>query len=142
MNKHAVKKIQALDHRQRSRIIWAIVGAVAVLIFVCKVTSPQPSIAAYCRAYRTEKAYLTTLPGDTYPSGVFNEELSDASAFAASFAKLEKRAPAEIQPDVRTLERAYAVIHDDPSKAIAASLGAGMADDHVKAWTNAHCELE
>jgi len=80
------------------------------------------------------------LPGSAYPSGVFNEELSDASAFASSFAKLEKRAPTEIKADVRILQRAYQTIHDNPTRAIAASLSAGAAEDHVKSWTNTHCE--
>ena len=101
---------------------------------------PERSVAAYCTTFKDEKTRLSKLPGNTYPSGVFQDELSDASAFADAFGKLEKVAPNEIRPDVKTLQGIYKKMADDPSQAIAASLSGASAEQSVKKWNAEHCE--
>ena len=101
---------------------------------------PERSVASYCKVYQEEEARLAKLPGDTYPSGVFQDELSDAGAFADAFSKLEKVAPDEIRPDVKSLQGVYKKMADDPSQAIAASLSGAGAEDSVKEWTGDHCK--
>lgn len=114
-----------------------VVGIIAALFFLGQ---PERSVTAYCKAYAEEKARLAKLPGDTYPSGVFSDELSDASEFAKAFEKLEKVAPDEIRPDVKNLKGIYKKMADDPSQAIAASLSGASVEESVKKWTDSRCE--
>jgi hypothetical protein len=129
------------DSRKRNIIMVAVIAVIviAVILVVQLLNTPQRSVASYCKAYAEEKTRLKSYPGNTYPSGVFNEELSDASQFATSFGRLEKVAPDEIKSDVSTLKSVYQKIHDDPSQALSASLSAAPADDSLKAWTLKHC---
>lgn len=117
-------------------IVGIIIALIAVFFFM---QQPQRSVAAYCKVYTEEKARLSKLPGDTYPSGVFQDELSDASAFADAFGKLEKVAPDEVKSDVKTLQGIYRKMADDPSQAIAASLSGAGAEESVKDWTSRNC---
>ena len=126
--------------RQRIRIIAAAVVIVALASLLSTVLFKQErSITAYCNVYSEEKARLAKLPGNTYPSGVFNDELSDASEFAKAFEKLESVAPDEIRPDVKNLQGIYKKMADDPSQAITASLSGMGAESSVKKWTIEHC---
>lgn len=118
-------------------ILTIIVAIVAVLLLLGQ---PERSVAAYCKVYTEEKARLAKLPGDTYPSGVFQDELSDTGAFADAFGKLEKVAPDEIKSDVKTLQSIYKKMADDPSQAVAASLSGAGAEESVKKWTETYCK--
>jgi hypothetical protein len=138
------KKTEDKTPVHRSKRLAVIVGIVilAVVLLVLLITqlvAPKRSVTAYCQTYTEEKARLAKLPGSTWPSGVFNDAISDAGEFATSFGRLEKVAPDEIAPDVKTLQGVYQKIHDDPSQAIAASLSGASADTSVKKWTGDHC---
>jgi len=124
------------------RTVTLVMAAGIVIAFIAVfflLQQPQRSVASYCKVYTEEKARLSKLPGDTYPSGVFQDELSDAGAFADAFGKLEKAAPDEIRPDVKNLQGIYRKMADDPSQAIAASLSGASAEESVKEWTVNHC---
>lgn len=118
-------------------VILAIVTPVAILLYLRSV--PERSVVSYCQTYKEEKARLAKLPGDSWPSAVFNDKIGDAGEFAASFRKLDKVAPEEIEGDTATLASVYQKIHDDPSQAVSAAMSGGTADTSLKAWTQSHC---
>lgn len=126
---------------QKKILIIALgVAIIGLLIFwLVQQTAPQRSIAAYCQTHKEEKTRLAKLPGDTWPAGVFNDELSDASEIAKSVGRLEKVAPEEIRSDVATIQSIYQKIHEDPSQAIGASLSGVEAEANVKKWTSTNC---
>jgi hypothetical protein len=133
-------KYSALDRRIIALVmVVGIVIATSVSAFII-LGQPERSVASYCKVYKEEKARLAKLPGDTYPSGVFQDKLSDAGAFADAFSKLEKVAPDEIRPDVKNLQGIYKKMADDPSQAITASLSGAGAEESVKKWTAEHCK--
>lgn len=117
-------------------VVITAIGSLLATIFYAQ----ERSVENYCNVYGQEKERLSKLPGDTYPSGVFNDEISDAGEFAAAFGRLEKVAPNEISNDVETLKKTYQKMHDDPSQALAASLSASSVDRSVKEWTTKNCE--
>lgn len=142
MQNTVAAKIKRLDPKKRKIVIAAVVLVIFVLIFLITqfFSGPQRSISAYCQTYKEEKARLAKLPGDTWPTGVFNDELNDAGEVATAFGRLEKVAPNEIRPDVATLQSIYHKIDSDPSQAISASLSGISAESSVKEWTNEHCK--
>lgn len=128
--------------KSRKAILVRTVGLFIFILLgllILHYASPKRSVAAYCQAYKEEKSRLTQLPGSTWPSGVFDDRISDAGEFAKSFGRLEKVAPNEITPDIRTLQGVYQKIHDDPSQAVSASLSGVSADESVKKWTRESC---
>lgn len=143
MQKETADKVKQSAPKKRNIVIGAVVLVIIILIFVItQLTSgPQRSVTAYCQTFKEEKARLAKLPGDTWPTGVFNEELSDAGEIAASFSKLEKVAPDEIRPDIATLQSIYEKIDSDPSQAISASLSGVSAETSVKDWTKNNCSI-
>lgn len=140
MPKQTADKHKKLDPRKRNVILAVLLAIVLLVAVVYFTTAPERSVAAYCKVYQEEKARLAKLPGDTWPSGVFNQELSDASEFATSFNRLARVAPDDIRNDVETLRDLYQKIDDDPSQAIAASLSGVSAETNVKDWTESHCD--
>lgn len=140
MDKKAEDKKKALDPKKRNLIIALIVIVATLLIFwLIQQVGPQRSVTAYCSTYKEEKARLAKLPGDTWPAGIFNDELSDAGEIATSVGRLEKVAPDDIRSDVATIRSIYQKIHDDPSQAISASLSGVSAEQNVKKWTTDNC---
>jgi len=127
--------------KKKGYLPLVVIGVIVVLLafFLYQAQQPKRSVAAYCNAYKQEKARLSKLPGDTYPSGVFDLSVGDAGQIATSFNRLERVAPTEISSDVKTLGQLYQKIHDDPSQAVAASLSGGSIDDSLKAWTQQNC---
>ncbi len=140
MDKKENEKTSVKKTNQKLIAVGAVV-LVIILIFLLigQLGSPKRSAAAYCQTYKDEKARLAALPGDTWPSGVFNDAVSDAGEFATAFSRLEKVAPDEIRPDVATLRSVYQSIEDNPAGAISASLSGAGAESSVKNWTEAHC---
>ena len=134
----SIEKTNASPSRRNILLIVIAVIILTIAAFVVFGRSER-SVAAYCKVYQSEKTRLSALPGNTYPSGVFNDEISDASEFATAFGKLESAAPDEIRSDVKTLQGIYKKIADDPSQAIAASLSGSGAEQNVKKWTIEHC---
>jgi hypothetical protein len=142
MDKKTEDKPQAHKRKRLIVIVGAVILMIVLLVLlITQVAAPKRSVAVYCETYRIEKARLAKLPGDTWPSGVFNDAISDAGEFANSFSRLEKVAPNEIAPDVKTLQGVYQKIHDDPAQAISASLSGSSADTSVKKWTTDNCGL-
>lgn len=133
--KTSVKK----TNRRLIAVGAAILIIVLIILLIAQLAAPKRSVAAYCQTYKDEKARLAALPGDTWPSGVFNDAVSDAGEFASSFSKLEKVAPDAIRPDVATLQSVYQSIKDNPAGAISASLSGTGAEASVKSWTTEHC---
>lgn len=87
-------KYQGLDPKQKKLTAVAALIVVAFILFlIFHAAAPQRSVAAYCDAFKQEKARIAKLPGDTWPSGVFNDSISDAGEFAKSFSRLDKVAP-------------------------------------------------
>lgn len=120
-------------------VLVIVLLSILVLSLVFYGMQPKRSITAYCKVYAQEKARLAKLPGDTWPSGVFNDEIGDAGELATSFGRLERVAPDEIGPDVATLQKLYQKIHDDPSQAMSASISGIGAETSVKNWAGEHC---
>lgn len=140
MDKQTEAKTPPRKQQKQLAILGVVALAVVLLVLlITQLAAPKRSIAAYCQVYKEEKARLAKLPGSTWPSGVFNDEIGDAGEFATSFGRLEKVAPSEIAPDVRTLQSLYQKIHDDPSQAISVSLSGAGVDQSLKAWTDGHC---
>lgn len=140
MDKKTEDKPQAQKQKKQAILIGAVVLIVVLLLLLLtQLMGPKRSVAAYCQVYKEEKARLAKLPGNTWPSGVFNDAVGDAGEFAASFGKLEGVAPEEVRGDAATLKSVYQKIHDDPSQAIGASLSGSSADSSLKKWTGDHC---
>lgn len=140
MDKKESEKTSVKKTNRRLITVGAVI-LVIVLVFllIAQLSAPKRSVAAYCQTYKDEKARLAALPGDTWPSGVFNDAVSDAGEFATAFSRLEKVAPDEIRPDVATLQSVYQSIKDNPAGAISASLSGTGAEASVKSWTTDHC---
>lgn len=143
MDKKTDGKAPARKLDKKAIIIGVVISAIVILVLlVAQLATPKRSVSAYCQTYKNEKARLAKLPGDTWPSGVFNDAVGDAGEFAASFSKLERVTPGEIRGDVATLKSVYQKIHDDPSQAIGASLSGSSADSDLKGWTLNHCDVQ
>ncbi len=134
------EKFKALEPNKRRIIIGSSLAILALVAVVgYRMMVPERSVSAYCKTFASEKTRLAKYPGNTYPSGVFNDSLSDAGQFATSFGRLERVAPSDIKPDVTTLKSLYQKMHDDPSSSFAASLSGIGAENSVKQWTDSHC---
>jgi len=143
MDKKTDEKTPARRSKQLAVIVGVVILVVVLLVLlITQLAAPKRSITAYCQTYKEEKTRLAKLPGSTWPSGVFNDAISDAGEFATSFGRMEKVAPDEIAPDVKTLQGVYQKIHDDPSQAISASLSGTSAEASVKKWTADHCSAQ
>lgn len=117
----------------------AIFAVVILALIIAQFAAPKRSVEAYCKVYKEEKARLAKLPGDSWPSGVFNDSIGDAAEFEAAFSRLERVAPEEIRGDVSTLKSVYQKIHNDPSQAISVSLNGESAEASLKQWTSTNC---
>jgi len=130
--------LKQLGAKQKFVILFALAiilagGAVLML------KQPERSVASYCKVYKAEKARIAKLPGDTYPSLLFDHPLSDAGEFVTSLDKLEKVAPNDIKSDARTLKNLYQKLDDDPSQLTSVSFAAEPVDKSVSEWTINHC---
>jgi hypothetical protein len=140
MDKRESEKTSVKKTNRRLITVGAVILVIVLMVLlVAQLAVPKRSVAAYCQTYKDEKTRLAALPGDTWPSGVFNDAVSGAGEFATAFGRLEKVAPDEIRPDVATLQSVYQSIKDNPSQAISASLSGTSAEAGVKNWTGKHC---
>ena len=138
MKQKLSSRLKQLGAKQKFVILVALVivlvgGAVLIL------KQPERSVASYCKVYKEEKARVARLPGDTYPSLLFDHPLSDAGEFVISLDKLEKVAPNDIRPNVHTLKTLYQKLRDDPSQLTSVSFAAEPVDKNVSEWTNQRC---
>src|SRR5262245_36625640 len=122
-------KLKSLSLRQQAKAVVSILLVAILIIFaIVQLTTPKRSVAAYCKVYTEEKARIAKLPGDTYPSLLFDHPQNDASQFAVSLGRLEKVAPDDIRPDVTTLKSLYEKLHEDPSQMTSISFAADPVD--------------
>lgn len=124
---------------KRKYVVLAVTLVLVAIIFAGYIGRPSRSVTSFCDVFAQEDARLAKLPGDTWPSGVFKEDISDAGEFAESFSRLEKVAPEDIRADVATIQAIYEKIDEDPSQAIAASLSGIDAEEAVIDWIEANC---
>lgn len=135
----AVSKIK--KHKKVALVVAGSVIALAILVFfAAKLLTLQASVANYCKVYKDEKARLAALPNGSYPSGVFDKDLSDANEFATSFGRMAAVAPSSIKPDTQSLQSIYATIHNNPADAISASLSGVAPEASVEQWIGTNCK--
>lgn len=130
--------------KKKLPLTWLVIGGgialiIVVIAIVTATKQPERSVAAYCSEFKNEKSRLTALPGNDWPSGLFDVEVGDAGEIAASLGKLEKVSPQEISPSLTSLQKLYQKIDDDPSQAVAASLSGGDIDESLKQFTAQQC---
>jgi hypothetical protein len=140
MYKKLSAKVKRLDPKKRSLLtLVAVVAVVLAVLLIIQLTSPKPSVEAYCKVYNEEKFRLAELPGDSWPSAVFDESVGDAGEMAKAFDRLAKVAPDDVKPDVVTLQKLYQKVKDDPSQGFSAALSGIGSEDSLKEWTTGQC---
>lgn len=137
--KATVRNLKLKDRRHLT-VAAALILIIVAAFFVTQAMTPKRSVAAYCKVYKEEKARLAKLPGDTYPSLLFDHPLSDAGEFATSLDRLEKVAPEDIRSDIGTLKSLYQKLDHDPSQMVSVSFAAESIDKDLNTWTTDHCE--
>lgn len=114
---------------------------VAVIVFtVILLTQPTRSVEAFCGTYKEENARLSSSSGDTYSAKPFTHSSSNPQDFIMAFSKLERVAPEEIQPDVKTMKQIFETIDKDPSQTVSAAMSAMGAESNVTNWKDQHCQ--
>jgi hypothetical protein len=141
MYKKLLTKLKALNPKQRAiAAAFILIIAVLIVLAITQFATPKRSVAAYCKVYTQEKARISKLPGDTYPSLLFDHPQNDANEFAISLGRLEKVAPDDIRPDITTLKSLYEKLHKDPSQMTSISFAAEPVDTSLSKWTSQRCE--
>lgn len=143
-SRHTIENPSKIPETTKSKkhSALAVLGAlfmIVLLIVVFRMSSPTRSVAAYCKVYKAENATLANAKGDTYAVRVFSHKSSDPNDFAKAFSELERVAPDDIRPDVKTLQKLFTKLRADPSQAISVGLSGIPAETSVKNWTDAHC---
>ena len=142
MLKHVVTWLNRGESKKQI-IIFGCAALVLILIysFFVQITKPPRTVTNYCKAYVQEKTRLELISNSnsSYPSGLFSVNVNDAGEIVQSLSRLQQVAPTEIEPSIKNLQTLYQQIHDDPSRAIEASLNGGFIDDSVRNWTAQHC---
>ncbi|MBL8031219.1 MAG: hypothetical protein JNK33_02765 [Candidatus Doudnabacteria bacterium] len=135
------KQSKAVRQKQPKNLLVLVAILLIAVVVIAAFYSMQPkrSVAGYCKVYAEEKARLAKLPGDTYPSELFDDYLSDAGEIATSIERLEKSAPDDIRPDVTTLKSFYEKLDKEPSQLLSVSVAAQPVDKSVSNWTKDHC---
>lgn len=126
---------------KKNRVL--IVGGVCILLIVILLVSslkPARSVAAFCETYKQENTRLERSSGTTYSVKPFTHSSSSPKDFAESFNQLEKVAPKDVEPDVKTLKQIFEKIDKDPSQVMSASLSGLGAESNVSDWTSQHCQ--
>jgi hypothetical protein len=140
MKQKLTDRLKKLGAKQKIAIL-VILALIPISGAIFTMTQPTRSVASYCKVYKEEKARVIKLPGETYPSLLFDHQLSDAGEFVTSLNRLEKVAPNDIKPDVSTLKSLYQKLHDDPSQMVSVSFAAEPVDKNVANWTNSNCAM-
>jgi hypothetical protein len=143
MYKKLLAKLKILNPKQRAIAAASILLVVVLIVFaITQTAAPKRSVAEYCKVYAQEKARISKLPGNTYPSLLFDHPQNDASEFAVSLGRLEKVAPDDIRPDITTLMSLYEKLHKDPSQMTSISFAADPVDTSLKKWAEDNCKLK
>ena len=140
MKQKVLAYLDRTNKRQRAAAISTLV--IALLLVLIQFIPPQRSVASYCKVYKTEEAKLANAKGNTYSVTVFKHGSSDPHDFATAFGNLDRVAPSDIEPHVRTLKLIFDKIDSDPSQALSASLSGIGAESSVKSWTKVNCRIQ
>jgi hypothetical protein len=124
----------------RYRFIGALVLGSALLVVLILFISPHRSVAAYCKVYNEDEVMLRGARGSTYSVAVFKNRSSNAHDFALAFGNLDRVAPSDIEPDIKTLKDVFDRINSDPAQTLGASLSGLGAESRVKIWTTMNCK--
>ena len=137
MKQISKKLLQGLSKRQR--IIGAIaLGSILLLILILHIP-PQRSVLAYCKVYKADETRLGSAKGTTYSVAIFMHRSSNPHDFVVAFGDLDKVAPSDIEPDIKTLKMIFEKIDSDPSSVLSASWSGLGAESSVKTWTTEKC---
>lgn len=133
------KTKQAINKRT---VAIGAIGVLLILVIVLSVSLPTPrrSVTAFCTSYKQEDSRLAKSSGDTYSLKPFTHSSSDPQDFANALKNLEKVAPNDIEPDVRTLQQIFEKIDKDPSQAISASLSGLGPESSFASWVDKNCK--
>jgi hypothetical protein len=133
MKEKLAKTLAGFTTKQRDTAAFLL--ALVLITAIIMLWPPQRSVASYCKLYKDENEQLTKSKG----ADVFSNSTRNAHDFAVAYSKLERVAPSDIDPDVKTLKLIFEKIDKDPSQALAASLSGLSAESSVKKWTAQHC---
>lgn len=138
--KEKVPKIQFVKGDRRAPT-FVIIGVLLVVVALFLLLRPsERSVAAYCTEYKKQQAALPHGSNDRYKAAMFTSSVNDPHKFAGAFAALERVAPDDIRPDVKTLKSVFDKIDKDPSQTFGASLSGLGAETNVEKWTQDHCK--
>lgn len=140
MSEHKKPRNSVKSYLNFRLLITVVAVSLAIAAILYYSNHPNRSVSAYCKVYSEQKARLSKLPGDTYPTELFDDYLSNADEIAYSMGKLSDVAPDEIQPDVVTLKNLYEKLDKDPSQFLSISFTAKTVDKNLSEWTIAHCK--
>lgn len=136
------------------RVLWWLVGVMALVVGVSGCGSSERSVAAYCSTFYGDGGQMHARWQRQAASGDLSQALAMTftapGELASFFGRLDKVAPDEVEPDVRTLHDNMQELADglgstagDPVqglfKSFALSVGSKAAENHVNAYTLAHC---
>lgn len=119
-------------------IASSVVLAVAIIASVILLWPPERSATAFCSELDRQNNALVT-SGKKYSLGPVYSSTEDMHAFAQAYDKLDRVAPSDIEPQVRTLKMTAEKIYNDPTQSLGAGLSALGASTDVQDWTTAHC---
>ncbi|MCA0228700.1 hypothetical protein LCH21_04640 [Patescibacteria group bacterium] len=131
------------DLAKNRTVLFAVGGVVLLVIIILAAmlfTRPARSVEAFCSTFKQENTRLADSQGDTYSVKPFTNSSSNPRDFADALGKLERVAPDNIQPDVKTLKQLFEKIDKDPSQAFSASMSGLGAEDSVNKYTAQHCK--
>lgn len=136
-----IKKIVGEIKPKQTAVILGALIIVGVLV-VSQLIQPRRSVEAYCQAFKEENAKLpkSSNPSDRkWNAAGLVSSSSDPANFAKAFERLERVAPDDIKPDIKTLRQTFEKIEDDPSQLLTAGLGGLSAESNIEQWNKIHC---
>ena len=120
---------------KRPQLIGGVILAAVLILFVIQFIQPQRSVGAYCRTYKQEDTELS----NAYGSAAFSQGSTNPSVYVTAFAKLDRVAPNDIEPEVNQLKKVFQTITTDPAQSLGASVSGLSAGTSVTNWTHIHC---
>ena len=137
MKVNTAKFLQRVTARHRY-IGVLVIGSVLLVILILFIP-PHRSVAAYCKVYNEAEVKLANAQGSTYSVAIFKHRSSNAHDFALALGKLDRVAPSDIEPDIKTLKNVFESIDSDSAQTLGASLSGLGAESRVKEWTTTNC---
>lgn len=127
MKKEVTDRLKRLNTKWLIGVAVVVVAIIVLLIYF--LLPPQRSIASFCKIYNEE---VPKINNGTYSS-------SDYAKFAEIYGRLERVAPADIQPDVKVVRQVFEKMDKDPSQSISAGLSGLGAETNIKEWAKKNC---